>query len=211
MARIVKKFADRKAEIIQAAKHLFREKEYEKTSMQEIIDFLKIAKGTLYHYFKSKDMLLEAVIEDIVSENIEKLELLVQSTKGNALEKMKRMVKAGHMATDNQNLLDQLHKPGNNAMHTRLLAAALMKQAPLYAKIIKQGCKEGIFKTESPLECAEFILSAMQFLTDVGIYPWAQEDLSRRIKAFPKLIEKQLGASSGSFQFLIQQMTSQQK
>jgi hypothetical protein len=88
-------------------------------------------------------------------------------------------------------------------MHTRLLAVALLKQAPLYAKLIQQGCDEGIFQTESPLECAEFILSAIQFLTDAGIYPWTQADLMRRIQAFPQLVEQLLKAPPGSFQFLI--------
>ena len=119
---------------------------------------------------------------------------------------MKLLVKAGNMAEDNKDILDHLHQPGNDAMHTRLLAAALIKQAPLYAELIQQGCNEGIFKTEAPLECAEFILSAIQFLTDMGIYPWTQEDLNRRIQAFPKLIAQQLQAPPESFQFLIEQM-----
>ena len=87
-------------------------------------------------------------------------------------------------------------------MHSRLFAATLMKQAPLYAEIIQQGCDEGVFKTGAPLECAEFILSAIQFLTDMGIYPWTEEDLRRRTQAFPTLIEQMLQAPPGSFQFL---------
>ncbi|HEY5260154.1 MAG TPA: hypothetical protein VIJ46_05840, partial [Rhabdochlamydiaceae bacterium] len=65
---------------------------------------------------------------------------------------------------------------------------------------------EELFTTEAPLECAEFILSGIQFLTDVGIYPWTQEDLARRILVFPKLIEQQLQAAPGSFKFLAEQM-----
>ncbi|MBS0627256.1 MAG: TetR/AcrR family transcriptional regulator, partial [Verrucomicrobia bacterium] len=57
-----------------------------------------------------------------------------------------------------------------------------------------------------PLESAEFILSAIQFLTDMGIYPWTEDVLKRRIQAFPLLIEKLLQAPSGSFQFLVERM-----
>lgn len=208
MIRIVKKFADRKADIVKAARHLFMTKEYDKTTMHDIMNALGIAKGTIYHYFKSKGALLEAVIEDIVEGNIEQMQTLVKDVKGNALQKMKLLVKAGNMAEDNKIILDQLHKPGNDAMHTRLLAATLLKQAPLYAELIQQGCDEGIFETQTPLECAEFILSAIQFLTDMGIYPWTQEDLNRRIQAFPKLVEQQLRAPLGSFQFLTEQIQS---
>jgi AcrR family transcriptional regulator len=206
MARIVKKASDRKAEIVSTARRLFQTQEYDKTSMQDIMDALGIAKGTIYHYFTSKEALLEAVIDDIVEKNIQQMQTRLKNASGNALQKMELLVKANNMAADNKDILDHLHKPGNDAMHSRLLAATLVKLAPLYAELIQQGCDEGIFKTETPLECAEFILSAIQFLTDMGIYPWTKEDLNRRIQAFPKLIEQQLRASPGSFQFLIKYM-----
>lgn len=206
MARIVKKASDRKAEIVSTARRLFQTQEYDKTSMQDIMDALGIAKGTIYHYFTSKEALLEAVIDDIVEKNIQQMQTRLKNASGNALQKMELLVKANNMAADNKDILDHLHKPGNDAMHSRLLAATLVKLSPLYAELIQQGCDEGIFKTDTPLECAEFILSAIQFLTDMGIYPWTKEDLNRRIQAFPKLIEQQLRASPGSFQFLIKYM-----
>jgi hypothetical protein len=121
---------------------------------------------------------------------------------GNALEKIQKIAEMGSIAEENRPVLEQLHKPGNEALHLRLLAATLVKLAPLYAKMIEQGCEEGIFKVKAPLECAEFILYGVQFLTDTGIFPWKQEDLTRRMKAFPSLIEQMLQAPPGSFQFL---------
>lgn len=127
---------------------------------------------------------------------------LIKNAPKNALEKIQLLVNAGNIAQENEKIIDPLHKPANDVLHSRLLAATLMKQAPLYAEIIRQGCDEGIFKTEVPLECAEFILSAIQFLTDKGIYPWTKDDLRRRIQAFPTLIEQILQAPPGCFQFL---------
>lgn len=205
MARIVKKFADRKADIVKAAGHLFQSKEYDKTTMQDVMEALGVAKGTIYHYFKSKEALLEAVIEDVVDRNMSKMQAIVKEARGNALQKMKLLVATGRVSERNENILEQLHKPGNSGMHCRLLAEILTRQAPLYAEVIQQGCEEGIFKTEAPLECAEFILSGIQFLTDIGIYPWTPEALSRRMLAFPKLIEQQLRAPKGSFDFINEQ------
>lgn len=198
----MKKSINRREEILKVARNLFLTKDYEKTTMIDIMDALDIAKGTIYHYFKSKESLLEAVIDDIVEENIKQMRTLVKNTKKNALEKIQLLVSAGKISHENKKIIEQLHKPTNHALHIRLLAATLMKQAPLYAKIIEQGCNEGIFKTEAPLECAELILSAIQFLTDLGIYPWTEKDLKRRMQAFPRLIESLLQAESGSFQFL---------
>jgi AcrR family transcriptional regulator len=205
MVRIVKKAAERRSEIVKTARHLFQTKEYDKTTMQDVMDLLGIAKGTIYHYFKSKEELLEAVIENIVDENIEQMQLVISEMKGNALEKIRILIGTGSIAENNNEVLDHLHQPGNTGMHTRLLAVALIKQAPLYAELIRQGCREGIFQTDAPLECAEFILSAIQFLTDAGIYPWTQQDLVRRARAFPGLIEAQLKAAPGSFQFMLDQ------
>ena len=204
MARIVKKAAERRSEIVQAARRLFQTKNYANATMQDLMETLGVAKGTIYHYFKSKEALLEAVVEDIVENNIAEMRTLIEKSTGNALEKIQTLIKKGNISADNRALLDYLHEGGNEAMHVRLLAATLMKQAPLYGKLIEQGCKEGLFQTETPLECAEFVLSAVQFLTDLGIYRWTEGDLTRRAHAFPRLIEQMLNAPKGSFQFLEQ-------
>ena len=70
MTRIVKKAGERRKEIIRAARKLFRTKEYDKTTMQELMDKLNIAKGTIYHYFSSKEELLDAVVEELVNEEL---------------------------------------------------------------------------------------------------------------------------------------------
>ncbi len=203
MIRTVKKASERRSDIIAAARFLFQTKEYDKTTMQDVIEMLGIAKGTIYHYFPSKEALLEAVVEDLVNTNIELLQSRIQKMEGNALEKLRVLIKGSNMAEANENILEGLHKPGNEALHTRLLAVTIAKQAPLYAMLIEQGCKEGIFHTEAPLECAEFILAGIQFLIDRGIYAWTQEDVKRRLQAFPRLIEQQLKAAPGSFQSII--------
>lgn len=202
MAKITFQSKNRKQEIIQTARRMFNTQQYDNTSMQDIIDALGIAKGTIYHYFASKEALLEAVVENIIDENIEHIEALIRGTRRTALEKMKLLIEKGSISTENEDILTALHARGNELLHTRSLAVATIKLAPLYAKIITQGCKEGVFKTDNPLECAEFIIAGIQFLTDVGIYPWSAEDLKRRARAFPQLVEQQLGAPRGSFDFM---------
>jgi len=203
MTRTVKTPENRKQEIISAARDLFLKNEYEKTSMQDIITQLGIAKGTIYHYFNSKEELLDAVVENTVAEYIEKLKGVLDKTQGNALDRMRILIAAGNVTDEQSKTLEQLHRPGNVALHTRQLAVTFAKMAPLIAKVIEEGCKEGVFKTEHPLESAELLLSGIQFLIDVGVYPWKEEDLLRRSKAIPSLVEAQLNAPKGSFGFLL--------
>ncbi len=204
MKRKIQSSTDRRTSIIDAARDLFQTKEYDKATMQGVMDVLGIAKGTIYHYFPSKEALLEAVIEDIVDANISHMKKLIQTASGTALEKMQLIATAGDISTENASILDKLHQPGNSAMHSRILASTLTKQAKLYERLIKQGCKEGLFQVDNPLECAELFLAGIQFLTDRGIYPWSSEDLQRRARAFPKLLEQLLKAPLGSFNFMLQ-------
>lgn len=205
MTRIVKKASERRKDILDAASELFQTKEYDKITMQELMEKLNIAKGTIYHYFSSKEELLEAVVEEIVDEEFRKIQELISINKYknlDALEKMRLLVEHANVAEEHEQILDMLHHPGNTKMHLRQLGGYIIKLAPIYAAVIEEGVVQGIFKTEHPLECAEFLLAGIQFLTDVGFYPWTNEQLVRRMAAFPSLVEDQLHAPKGSFSFL---------
>jgi AcrR family transcriptional regulator len=205
MARTVKKPEERRREIIAAARELFQTQQYETTTMKDVMEKLGIAKGTIYHYFGSKEALLEAVVEQTVDEYVAAMQTLLDETEGTALERMQILITASDIAEEEDQMLEQLHRPGNIGMHTRQLAVTISKLAPLYAGVIQQGCDEGIFQTEHPLECAEFLLTSLQFLSDIGIHPWTEADLMRRVIAFPALVEAQLKAPQGSFAFLVEQ------
>lgn len=205
MVRTVKKPEDRRAEIIAAATTLFQSQGYENTSMQDVMDTLGIAKGTIYHYYKSKEDLFEAVIFDIVERVTARMQEITAGSTGNALQRLAQLIQAGRVAAENDVILAHLHTSANQIMHLRLLAVAVQQQAPMYAEIVEQGVREGLFRCEHPLECAEFILWSTQALTDQGIYPWSDADLMRRGMAMPAILEALLQAPAGSFQFLLQQ------
>lgn len=205
MARIVKKADERREEIVKAARELFQTKDYGKSTMQELITNLNIAKGTLYHYFSSKEKILEAVVENIVDEELENKERLLKSSEVkdlNALNKIRVLITQDDLAHENEQILKNLHHPENAEMHTKQLGRYITKLAPLYASVFTQGCTEGVFKTDYPLESAEFILAGVQFLTDQGFYTWSDKQIERRMEAFSFLIEKLLGAPEGSFAFI---------
>lgn len=202
MVRIVKKPEERRREIILASRSLFLKRGYERTTMQDVMKVVGIAKGTTYHYFKSKEELLQAVVEDMVTDYISAIEKSLNECEGMALEKMQALISAGRVASSSSNVLDDIHLSHNREMHARLLAVAITKLAPLYARVISQGCEEGVFHVEYPLECAEILIAGIQFVMDVGCYPWSQEDLDRRMRVIPSLIERQLNAPKDSFNSL---------
>jgi len=199
MVRIVKKPEIRRQEIISAAKELFLQKNYEKTTMRDVMTQLNIAKGTIYHYFKSKDELLDAVVNNIAEEQFDYIQKGFSKNKKDAVEKLKELIHAINISRKQKKLLQQLHSKGNVELHIRLLAISISKLTPLFAQIIEQGCSEGIFDTEYPLESAELLIAGIQFLTDTGFYSWPQKEILRRKKAIPALFEAQLKAPTGTF------------
>ena len=60
--RIIKEADIRKNEILDAAGILFTEKGYDNTSVTDIMNAVGIAKGTLYHHYKSKEDILNALM-----------------------------------------------------------------------------------------------------------------------------------------------------
>lgn len=59
---------ERKQNVIKKAHQLFLEKGFQATSIQDILDYSGISKGTFYNYFPSKSELFKAVIQTINSE-----------------------------------------------------------------------------------------------------------------------------------------------
>jgi AcrR family transcriptional regulator len=58
---------DTRARILDAALDVFSEHGFEGSSLQEIADRLELTKAALYYYFRSKDELLEALVEPAIA------------------------------------------------------------------------------------------------------------------------------------------------
>ena len=59
--------AEKEDQLLEAATHLFKEKGYHSTSMQELADALGMQKGSLYYYIASKEELLRRLMERATS------------------------------------------------------------------------------------------------------------------------------------------------
>src|SRR5215470_8228026 len=90
MARVVKEHAVRRTEILDVAQRLVNTKGYEQMTVQDILAELQISKGAFYHYFDSKQALLEALIERILDEAEQLLLLVIQDAQLSALAKLEQ-------------------------------------------------------------------------------------------------------------------------
>lgn len=68
--RIVKEAEEQKQAILDAAEILFTTKGYGKTTIMDILEAVGIAKGTFYYHFKSKEDVMDAIIERVVEKDV---------------------------------------------------------------------------------------------------------------------------------------------
>src|SRR6516164_2026135 len=73
--RIERRKARTRANLLVAARHLFAGRGVEHTTIAQIADHAEIAIGSFYNYFGTKDELLDAVIEESLSEQLRLLQL----------------------------------------------------------------------------------------------------------------------------------------
>src|SRR5215471_17303124 len=88
MTRIVKEHTVRRNEILDVARRFVYTKGYEQMTIQDILDALQISKGAFYHYFDSKQALLERMQEEAAQLVLP----IVGDARLPALEKLQRVL-----------------------------------------------------------------------------------------------------------------------
>jgi TetR/AcrR family transcriptional regulator, transcriptional repressor for nem operon len=84
--------------IVRAADRLFYERGFEHTSFSDIADAVRISRGNFYYHFKSKDEILNAVIE----ERIEDRQKLIQEWESREASPAGRIRSYVNIVVDNQ-------------------------------------------------------------------------------------------------------------
>ena len=203
MARIVKAPEERRAEIVETADRLFRKLGYAKCSVDVIIREIGVAKGTFYYYFKSKSDILEAVVSKTLSQIVETADSVAEDPSLTAMQKMKALLGNSHIGDESSlEVAEMLHLPQNRELHELTNIQTVLRLSPILARIVEQGIEEGVFDVDKPLETIQFLFTGAQFLTDGDMFGFSEAELRARRLVIQTIIEKALGAKSGSFQFM---------
>lgn len=212
MARIVKERAVRRNEILDVAQRLVYTKGYEQMAIQDILDELQVAKGTVYHYFDSKLALLDALLDRTIDEVEQLLLPIVSDPALSTFDKFQRFfAMLNRYRAEQKPFLFELLRvwyADDNALARQKARAKLVKRVtPLVTAIIGQGIEEGVLTTPYPELAGDVVLSLQQGLeeTIAGLLlreePTKREDLQqieRTVAAYTDALERILGAPSGS-------------
>lgn len=197
--RIVKEPEERKKEILDFSEKLFSEKGYEAATINDILEAVKIAKGTFYYYFKSKEDVLDALIERRIKEGVQKAEEIAASPLP-VIQKLLAIIMAQKPQNKTQQeFISVLHEKDNAKMHQKSLTQYVLHLSPCLGKVLQEGIDQGIFSTPYPQESAEILFTSALVLFDDDYFKWTNEEMKDKTLAFLTAIERVVGAENGSF------------
>ncbi len=211
MARITKDYDERKNEFLDTAQALFYSQGYDQTSVNAIIDHMGVSKGTFYHYFESKEQLLDSLIERLAGQIIARIKESIDDPELDAITKLNRFFEtsAGIKAANRElilTLMRTVYADHNIVMRQKMNARQVALAGPLMTRIIQQGIAEGVFNTAYPDLIANLIFglstgwgekfaSIMSTLED---HPENKALIYTNVELFEDAIERLLGAPRGS-------------
>ena len=178
--------------ILEAATRLFIEKGYEHTSIQDIISNLGgLSEGAIYHHFKSKDDILEAVTDKMTEESNKILEKIRDREDLTGKEKMKMIFKESVGRSD----MDDLFAVGPDLSNNPRLLFSTFRDtvdnvAPFYIRpIIEQGIADGTIQTDYPAALSELVTLAANIWINPMVFNNTMEEYCRKLMVFKQMME----------------------
>ena len=219
MARVVNKeeHAERRNEIVDAAQRFIYSKGYQQMTIQDILESLQISKGAFYHYFGSKQALLEALVERTQQEAIKVLQPIVEDPDLPILEKLEHFFSTiAQWKTARKDYLMALlriwYADDNAIVRQKMITAGAKWITPILARLIHQGTDEGVLHTSFPEQVGEVTVALMIRMGETIAEQMlaldandseegraeALREMEKTIVVYTDAIERVLGAPTGS-------------
>lgn len=148
MSRIVKAPDVRRQELIGIALKQFLKNGYEETSIRSILKEADGEIGMFYHYFKSKNEIYEAALENYNEKYIANLTEIVNSSSLSFKEKLNQIFThlPGSISEYNLMYTEKVNPQIMTVLHSR----TLLKMAPLFERIILEGLEKNTMNAPVP-------------------------------------------------------------
>ena len=159
----MKKGELRKDAILKTAQQLFFEKGFAETSIQDILNALSISKGGFYHYFDSKNALLEEICRENSAREIERIRLELFSGKYTPTQKLNLLL--GAMILFNREtpkyasmVLKVSYIDGDVHFRDQLRVFMLENLRPMVDDVLREGISGGSFFARNPGQLGRMLL-----------------------------------------------------
>ena len=163
MPRVVRHPELRRAELLDHSLRLFLDRGFANTSLNDVIAASGVSKGAFYHYFSSKEALLDALATRFAEERLKALQLPPRKPKDTAVTRLNQMLASlRQLRIETIGVPDYtvpaLFHPENRELYQRISAAWERLFRPVFAKVFVDGVKEGTFHTDDPEGVADLLL-----------------------------------------------------
>jgi AcrR family transcriptional regulator len=201
----------RRDAFLDVAQRLVQTKGYEAMSIQDVLDELEASKGAFYHYFDSKQALLEAVVERFADGAMASLAPVLDDPGLPALTKLERVFAGiANLKAEQKELMlaiiEVWNSDGNAIVREKVRRLSERVMIPLFSAVVQQGLDEGTVHVDSADQTAAVLVSLMlgfqQKATDLfiarqsGAIPF--EAVERSVAAHTEAFERILGIPKGS-------------
>ena len=177
--------------ILDVSQRLFLEKGYENTTIQDIVDELGgLTKGAVYHHFKSKEEIMDAVGDRMFFSN-NPFEAVRGRTDLNGLQKLREAVRLNQSDKERVRLTAQSIPI---AKSPRLLQEMIVSNrkvlTPYFLELIEEGNRDGSMHTNYPREIAELLPLLTSLWLLPSVYPASREQMKRKFLFLGEMLEK---------------------
>lgn len=202
MARTPQNPQIRITEILDTAEHLFTIKGYHGTTISDIAKEMGVTQGMFYYYFKSKEEILEALLNRHVSSLILEIKDMTRSSITPS-EKLGLMISIIIHGVDCKGavLLNTIYDEQNLHIKDRISRHLKLSLTPWGLIILEEGIRKQDFNVSHPQTSLNFILIVLDFLIDALNEKLPAELLSLRLRIAEGVIEKALSAQEGTIHF----------
>ncbi|WP_346698095.1 TetR/AcrR family transcriptional regulator [Catenibacillus scindens] len=177
--------------ILDTAQRLFLEKGYDNTTIQDIVDHLDgLSKGAVYHHFKSKEEIMDAVGDRMFAVN-NPFEEVKNRKDLNGLQKLQEAIRLNQSDDDRTSMVIQsIPLTRNPRLLVEMIQSNLNVLTPYYEALLEEGNKDGSVHTEYVKEIAELmpLLTSLWLLPSV--FPADKEGMKHKFRFIGEMLEK---------------------
>jgi AcrR family transcriptional regulator len=182
------------------AEQLFAEKGYDHTSPSDIARRAGVVRGTFYHYFRSRDDLIHAIIFRHFERNLQYITDVAADPVLDATDKVRRIFDAfSNLSVQKAQLGMITSEEPQVSAHKDYEAYMREHILPLLQQVIRQGVDEGAFKVKFPEETAGHLVAISRHFQDELKREADPGARARKIEAVLVAMEMLLGVQPGTF------------
>lgn len=177
--------------ILDAAQRLFLEKGYDSTTIQDIVNELDgLSKGAVYHHFKSKEEIMDAVSDRMFTAN-NPFEAVRRRSDLNGLQKLREAIRLNQSDEARTNMtIQSIPITRNPRLLVEMIESNRRILTPYYLELLEEGNKDGSLHTEYAKEIAELLplLTSLWLLPNV--FPADKEEMKHKFYFLGDMLEK---------------------